>query len=158
MGGPQRDTPADGNQTRITPSLFHQLILIERVRLEDCAVLHRLILKECLLSMDFLGGSDSKESACNVGDLGSVPGQEDPRRRGWQPTPVFLPGESPGQRSLVGYSPWDCQESDRTEQQTLSISLHKLRLRLPFSFKTKCNFPSVSQKTVTEKTDNKEMD
>ena len=32
-------------------------------------------------------------------------GQEGPRRR-WQPTPVFLPGESHGQRSLVGYSPW----------------------------------------------------
>ena len=82
MGGPQRDTPADENQTRITPFLFHQLILIERVRLEDCVVLHRLILKECLLSMDFLGGSDSKESACNVGDLGSIPGQEDPLEKG----------------------------------------------------------------------------
>jgi len=30
-----------------------------------------------------------------------------PWRRAWQPTPVFLPGESHGQRSLVGYSPWD---------------------------------------------------
>ena len=29
-----------------------------------------------------------------------------PWRRAWQPTPVFLPGESHGQRSLVGYSPW----------------------------------------------------
>ena len=29
--------------------------------------------------------------------------------------PVFLPGESPGQRSLVGYSPWSCKESDMTE-------------------------------------------
>ena len=33
-------------------------------------------------------------------------GWEDPRRREWQPTLVFLPGESHGQRSLVGYSPW----------------------------------------------------
>ena len=31
---------------------------------------------------------------------------EDPLRRKWQPTPVFLPGKSHGQRSLVGYSPW----------------------------------------------------
>ena len=31
-------------------------------------------------------------------------------RRAWQPTPVFLPGESHGQRSLVGYSPWDHKE------------------------------------------------
>ena len=32
-----------------------------------------------------------------------------PRRRAWQPTPVFLPGEPHGQRSLVGYSPWGCR-------------------------------------------------
>ena len=38
----------------------------------------------------FPGDSDGKESICNVGDLG----WEDPRRRTWQPTPVFLPGES----------------------------------------------------------------
>ena len=36
-------------------------------------------------------------------------------RRAWQPTPVFLPGESHGQRSLVGYSPWGHKESDMTE-------------------------------------------
>ena len=33
-------------------------------------------------------------------------GQEDPWRRKWQPTPVFLPGKSHGHRSLAGYSPW----------------------------------------------------
>ena len=38
-----------------------------------------------------------------------------PWRRKWQFTPVFLPGESHGQRSLVGYSSWDCKESDMTE-------------------------------------------
>ena len=42
-------------------------------------------------------------------------------RRACQPTPVFLPGESHGQRNLESYSPWDCKESDMTEQ--LSISL-----------------------------------
>ena len=36
-------------------------------------------------------------------------------RRKWQPTPVFLPGESHGQRSLAGYSPRGCKESDMTE-------------------------------------------
>ena len=35
-----------------------------------------------------------------------------PQRRKWQPTPVLLPGESHGQRSLVGYSPWGRKESD----------------------------------------------
>ena len=38
-----------------------------------------------------------------------------PWRRAWQPTPVFLPGESHGQRSLAGYSPWGHKESDTTE-------------------------------------------
>ena len=38
-----------------------------------------------------------------------------PWRRKWQPTPVFLPGESHGQRSLAGYSPWHHKESDTTE-------------------------------------------
>ena len=36
-------------------------------------------------------------------------------RTAWQPTPVFLPGESHGQRTLEGYSPWDWEESDKTE-------------------------------------------
>ena len=39
-------------------------------------------------------------------------------RRKWQPTPVFLPGESHGQRSLVNYSPQDHRESDMTERLT----------------------------------------
>ena len=51
----------------------------------------------------------------NAGDASSILGQEDPLEEGWQPTPVFLPGESQGQRSLVGYSPWSCKESNTTE-------------------------------------------
>ena len=43
-------------------------------------------------------------------------GKEDPWRREWQPTPVFLLGESHGQGSLAGYSPWSHQKSDTTEQ------------------------------------------
>ena len=38
-----------------------------------------------------------------------------PWRRKWQPTPVFLPGKSHGWRSLAGYSPWGCKESDTAE-------------------------------------------
>ena len=41
-------------------------------------------------------------------------------RRKWQPTPVFLPGESHGQRNLAGYSPWGCKELELTEQ----LSMH----------------------------------
>ena len=52
-----------------------------------------------------------------------------PWRRKWQPTPVLLPGESHGQRSLAGYSPWGSQESDMTERlstcSTVAYSLCK---------------------------------
>ena len=50
-------------------------------------------------------------------------------RRVWQPTPVFLPGESHGQRSLAGYSPWSCKKSGMTEQLTaLILSIKKKNL------------------------------
>ena len=51
----------------------------------------------------------SKELTCqNAGDLGLIPGSgRFPWRRAWQPTPVFLPGESHGRRSLEGYSLWN---------------------------------------------------
>ena len=42
-----------------------------------------------------------------------------PWRREWQPTPVFLPGESQGQRSLEGYDPWGHKESDTAEQLSM---------------------------------------
>ena len=44
-----------------------------------------------------------------------------PWRRKWQPTPVFLPAESHGQRSLAGYSPWGFKESEMTERPTLTM-------------------------------------
>jgi len=56
--------------------------------------------------MGFPVGSDGKESACNARRLGFNPWVgKIPWRREWLPTPVFLPGEYHGQRSLVGYSP-----------------------------------------------------
>ena len=67
----------------------------------------------------FPGGADGKEHACQCRRhkrhrfdpwVGKIPW-----RRAWQPTPVFLPGESHGQRSLVGCSPWGRKESDTTE-------------------------------------------
>ena len=42
--------------------------------------------------------------------------RKSPWRRKWQPAPVFLPGKSHGQRSLVGYSPWGHKESDMTKK------------------------------------------
>ena len=58
------------------------------------------------------GGSDSKESACNWQDSGSIPGQEDPLEKGMATRSSILTGKSHGQRSLVGYSPWGHKESD----------------------------------------------
>ena len=46
---------------------------------------------------------------------------EDALEKEWLPTPVFLPREFHGQRSIVGYSPWGCKESDMTERLTLSL-------------------------------------
>ena len=54
-------------------------------------------------------------NAGDTGDVGSIPGQEDPMEVGRQPTPVSLPKESHGRRSLVDYSPWGRKESDTTE-------------------------------------------
>ena len=51
----------------------------------------------------FPGGSDSKESACNVSSISGL-GRSPGEGNGY-PTPVFLPGEFHGQRSLAGYSP-----------------------------------------------------
>ena len=44
-----------------------------------------------------------------------------PWRRAWQPTPVFLPEESHGQKSLVSPSPWGCKELDMTERLTHTV-------------------------------------
>ena len=64
-----------------------------------------------MLPKGFPGGSDGKTSAYNAGDLG----WEDPLEEEMATPPVFLPGKSHGQRSLVGYSPWGCKESDTIE-------------------------------------------
>ena len=49
---------------------------------------------------------------------------EDSLKKETQPTPVFLPGEFPGQKNLAGYSPQDHKESDTTEELTLSLLLN----------------------------------
>ena len=66
----------------------------------------------------FLGGPAGKEFACNAGDLGSIPGSGTSPGEGNGNHSSFLPGEFHGQRSLAGYSPWGCKESDTTERLT----------------------------------------
>ena len=48
-------------------------------------------------------------------DVVQSQGLEDPLRRAWIPTPVFLPGKFYGQKSLAGYSPWGYEVLDTTE-------------------------------------------
>jgi len=58
----------------------------------------------------------SRLSACNAGDPGAIPGlRRSPGERNGYPHPAFLPGESHGQRSLAGHSPWGRKESDTIE-------------------------------------------
>ena len=64
------------------------------------------------LRLGFPGGSDGKESACDGGDLGSIPGLGSSPGEG-KGYPLFLLGEFQGQRSLVGYSPWRVTKSQK---------------------------------------------
>ena len=72
----------------------------------------------------FPGVTSGKEPACQCRRLkrhGFDPWvRKIPWRRAWQPTPIYLPGESHGQRSLVRYSPWGCKGLDTTEWWTLT--------------------------------------
>ena len=66
--------------------------------------------------MGFPGGSDGKESACNVGDLGSIPGLgRSPGGRHGNPLHYSCLENPHGQRGLAGYNPWGCKELDMTE-------------------------------------------
>ena len=83
-------------------------------------------------------------------------GWEDSWRRKWQPTPVFLPGKSHGQRSLLGYRPWGPKESDTTEQLSSSSKNWDV---LDWSFRL-CEYWSVfigpvSQRKATQRSQQK---
>ena len=71
-------------------------------------------------TLGFLGDASGKEPACQCKRhkrhrLAPWVGKISWRKRKWQPAPVFLPGKSHGQRSLVGHSSWGRKESDMTE-------------------------------------------
>ena len=88
------------------------------------SVMTLLLSQHLLVYVGFPGGSVVKNPPASAGErhgldawLGKIPW-----RRKWQPTPVFLSGKSHGQRSLAGYSPWSCQESDTTEQARTQLT------------------------------------
>ena len=97
-------------------TLYYKSIAMSILASNLCA----LYLAQCLFGSS-TGGSEVKASASNAGHPGSIPGLDPcvrkiPWRRKWQPTPVFLPRESHGRRSLVGYNPRDRKELDTTER------------------------------------------
>ena len=69
-----------------------------------------------------------------MGDLGLIPGSEDPLEKRMEPTPVFFLGEFHGQRRLVGSSLWGHKESDLTERLTLSLCFTVKQCGFLFSF------------------------
>ena len=70
----------------------------------------------CMNVFGFPDGSDGKKSACNVGDLGLIPGLGRSPAGGHGNSFQYSCLENPnGQRSLVGYSPWGRKELDMTE-------------------------------------------
>ena len=75
--------------------------------------------------MGFPVGSDGKESAHKMGDLGSIPSLGRSLEEGHgNPLQYSCPENPHGQRSLAGYSPWGCKESDMTEQVSTSAVLN----------------------------------
>ena len=77
--------------------------------------------------LGFSGGSDSKESACNAGDLGSITGLGRPPGEGHGNPLQYACLENPhGQRTLMVYSSWLCKESDTTERLSTAHSYSKI--------------------------------
>ena len=110
------------------------------LRLSGHLILQFQVLLYCtnLFRMGFPGGSDGRvHLQCRRPGFDPWVGRIS-WRRARQPTPVFLPGESHGQRSLVGCSPWDPRELDTTEQLTLNCrSFIRMSFKsswVPFSF------------------------
>ena len=96
--------------------------------------------------MGFPGGASGKEPACQFRRhkrckfspwVGKIPWS-----RSWQPTPVFLPGESHGQRSLEGYGPWGLKEWARSERFNMPTGEQACAKAIPTT-RWLCNPPAM---------------
>ena len=96
-----------------------KLMSIELVMPSNHLILyHPLLLRLSIFPgiRGFHGGSGSKESTCNVGDLGLIPALgKSPGGEHGNPFEYSCLENPHGQRSLAGYSPWGCKELDMTE-------------------------------------------
>ena len=116
-----------GKLTTFRSQKYHNQVLLLSVCVCPCVCVCvcARVCASLVLSTGFLASSVVKNLPVNAGDMRhrfdpwvrKIP----PWRRKWQPTLVFLPGESQGQRSLEGYSPRGSQELDTTEQPNNSI-------------------------------------
>ena len=68
-----------------------------------------------------------------------------PWRRKWQPTPVFLPGNFHGKRSLEGYNPWDCKELETDDTHFRPIVIDTMASFSVLSLFTECNVREYKQ-------------
>ena len=95
---------------RVTSQHFYCILLWVRRKLQVIPACNRRGLCKGVGTWGFPGGASGKDHICQgrrCKRLGFYPwAGKIPWRRAWQPIPVFSPGESQGQRSLVGYSPW----------------------------------------------------
>ena len=106
--------------TLLEMAAHHYFLWLNNIPVCVCA---RVCTHICTHTEGFPFGSDGKESTCNAGDLGSIPGLGRPTwRREWLPTLVFLLGESHEQRTLTSYTPWVAKSQTRWETNTFTFS------------------------------------
>ena len=110
----------------------------------------------------FPGGSDGKESACNVGNLGSIPGLgRSPGGRHGNPLQYSYLENPQGQRSLADHSPWVCKELDTTERQSTAqqhvISKPKALCELPIVKKEQANTINYTLELIFQEEEEKQF-
>ena len=109
--------------------VFPLVMLIWETNFKSCHYIRIMFIWSLNNVVDFSGGSVVKNPPAMQEMFKTlVPslGRKILWRRRWQPTPVFLPGKSHGQSSLVGYSPWGPKWIGRdlvTKQQKIPLML-----------------------------------
>ena len=106
----------NSDDTTVSFGLIYIVCVYIYMCIHICVYKHTHTHTHTYIVTPFPGGSDGKESTCNVGDLGSIPGLGgSPGRGHGNPLQYSCLDNLHGQRSLVGYSSWCHKESDMTE-------------------------------------------
>ena len=119
---PPGDLPNPGIEPA-APALAGGFFATQQPGKPICILLSQALSSDNNIYIASPGGSNGKESTCNAGDLGSIPGLgRSPEGGHGNPLQNSCLENSHEQRSLVGYSPWGLRELDTTEQ--LSTAQH----------------------------------